>query len=104
MVLCPFFCSAKDIKESKVISPSDVKLSSDAENSSYTPKPETPQPQQQNYTPAILHVSPETAPTRKISDTNNVTNYIVEEPRRKFKQPAGAIEVEDHKKSCCVII
>lgn len=95
---------AKDIKESKVISPSDVKLSSDAENASYTPKPETPQPQQQNNTPATLNVSPETAPTRKISDTNNVTNYIVEEPRRKFKQPAGAIEVEDHKKSCCVII
>ncbi|PFX15664.1 protein phosphatase 1 regulatory subunit 16A-like [Stylophora pistillata] len=95
---------AKDIKESKVISPSDVRLSSDAKNAKYTPNPRIPQLQQQNDTPATLHVSSETVPMSNIIDTNNVTNNSVEEPRRKFKQPAGAPEVGDHKKSCCVII
>ncbi|XP_020615067.1 protein phosphatase 1 regulatory subunit 16A-like [Orbicella faveolata] len=95
---------AKDFKESKVVSPSDVKLSSQAVTAKYTPKPTSPPSTQHNDTAATLDVSSETAPTMKSPVTNNVSNSTVQEPRKKFKQPTDAEEVGRHKKSCCVLM
>lgn len=96
------------MKESKVVSPSDVKLSSQAVTAKYTPKPTTlpsnPPSTQARGTAATLHVSSETAPTTKTPVTNNISNSTVEEPRKKFKQPADAEEVGRPKKSCCVLM
>lgn len=99
-----FLTTAKDIKESKVVSPSDVKLSSQAVTAKYTLKPTTPPSTQRNDTAATLDVSSETAPTTKTPVTNNISNSTVEEPRRKFKQPTDTVEVARHKKSCCVLM
>lgn len=98
---------AKDIKSSKVVSPQDVKLSSQAVTvTKYTPKPTTPTVPQRNVTPATIDVTSETTHPKQTSDVNNKSNDInssFDEPKKKFKQP-NDVTVEQHKNSCCVLM
>ena len=89
------------------MSPEDIKLSSQAVDTKYTPKATTTQEALHNATnaPATQKVSSET--TAKQIDTKNTSNdrkSSLEEPKKKFTQPNDVTVIERQKNSCCVLV